>query len=127
MAKRTRGHRKDRPRNRRSRKHHMKTEMPHKETTMWTKYTEAISKGMTGPPEVGDQVLFRAKKGKDPIDYQGVVSRVLSPRKFMIKYKVPSEIKSLFIDGTSTAIASIDDMSFFHATVLYENEQKDGE
>lgn len=92
---------------------------------MWMKYIEGMARGITGSPEVGDRVLFKAKRKSRK--YQGIVSRVLSPRKYMIKYEVPLEARSHFIDGTSTAIADIKNMMFFNDTVPCENEEMDKE
>lgn len=91
---------------------------------MWTKYTEAMEKGMTGSPKVGDEVVFKVKKNAP--NYRGVVSKVLSPRKYMIKYKVPTEMRSHFVDGTSTAIANIENMLFFNA-VLHESKDEESD
>lgn len=93
---------------------------------MWIPYNEAIAKNMTGYPKIGDMVLYRAKKGtkgKEPICYRGTVTRVISSRRYMVKYKVPNEVKSAFINGTSSAIVKIEDLSYFCNTVIYKNEE----
>lgn len=93
---------------------------------MWIPYNEAIAKNMTDYPKVGDMILYRAKKGrkgKEPICYNGTITRVISQRRYMVKYKVSDDVKYSFINGTSSAIVKIEDLFYFNNTVIYKNEE----
>lgn len=93
----------------------------------WIPYNQAIHKNITGRPEKGDAVLYRARGGKYPIWYKAEVERVIDYRRYVVRYEVPEEVKSHFINGTTSAIAKIDDLSFFYSVIEEPGEEKESE
>lgn len=91
---------------------------------MWIPYAKAIAKNMTGYPRVGDSVLYRARGGKNPIWYKATITRVIDYRRYIVKYEVPENVRSSFLNGTSSAIVRIDHLSFFYDTVNTDTENE---
>jgi hypothetical protein len=80
---------------------------------MWIPYINAIKKNLTHYPRVGDRVLYQARRGKSPLWFEAKIERVIDSKRYLIKYSVPESIKSHFINGTTSAIVKISDLSFF--------------
>jgi hypothetical protein len=80
---------------------------------MWIPYRNAIEKNLTHYPRVGDKVLYQARRGKSPLWLEAKIERVIDSRRYLIRHSVPESIKSHFINGTTSAIAKISDLSFF--------------
>jgi len=89
----------------------------------WIPYTKAIYENLTGYPKVGDKVLYQAKRGKDPVCYQATITKVLDLRRYVVRYPVPEGVKNHFLNGTTSAITKIENLSFFCTTVIHENKE----
>jgi hypothetical protein len=83
----------------------------------WIPYYQAISKNLADYPKVGTQVLYKARGGKHPIWYSAIVERVINLRRYIIRYQVPEQYKCHFSNGTTSAIAKLDNLSFFCSAI----------
>lgn len=87
----------------------------------WIPYNKAISANITGYPKVGDKVLYKARGGKYPVWYQAKVEKVINSRRYIVRYEVPDDVKNHFINGTTSAVTKLENLSFFCSV---ENEEK---
>lgn len=94
---------------------------------MWMSYAKAIYKNITGPPKEGETVLYKLPGGKNTGSCKARVEKIINSRRYRVRYEVPKSVREHFIDGTTSAIARIEDLSFFCPTVIYENEEEQNE
>lgn len=90
---------------------------------MWIKWTEAMQKNMIGTPKENDDCLIHVGSLRRKRSYIARVSKVLSSRKFMVRYKIPEEVRHLFKNDENTAIVKLDQMSAFFG--MEENNDND--
>lgn len=93
----------------------------------WIPYNQAIRQNMIGLPKEGDDVMYKAQGGKHPIWYKAKVERVIDYKRYVVRYEVPEEVKSYFINGTTSAIATLDNLSFFNSIIEEPDKAKESE
>jgi hypothetical protein len=93
----------------------------------WIPYKQAIEKRITGYPKEGDTVLFKVRCKRKDVWYQAKVEKIINHRKYIVRYEVPTEVRHHFINGTTSAIAKIDNLSFFCSTEDPESNQDGNE
>lgn len=93
---------------------------------MWIKWIDAKKKNMCGSPKIGDSCMFYQGKGEQKRSNIGNIEKILSHRKFVVRYKISDEFRKFFIKDTNIAIVNINDMhAFFGANNGEENDIND--
>lgn len=87
---------------------------------MWIKWTEAIKKNMCGRPVEGDSCEICVGKGEKRRIYKGIVERVLSPRKYIVRYTLSEEYQDYFPGKTSSAIVELSQMTKYFNSIEKE-------
>lgn len=79
----------------------------------WISYPKGIKDRIIGYPSIGDRVLYRRKYARHAISIDAEIKKVITHRKYIISYDVPDDVRHHFINGTTSSIADLEELSFF--------------
>lgn len=79
----------------------------------WIPYPKGIRDRIIGYPNVGDNVLYRRKYARHVVSIDAKIKKVINHRKYIISYHVNDDVRHHFINGTTSAIADLEELSFF--------------